>query len=58
VGHWWNDTGGKTEELRDKPEPVPLCPQRGSQLLREGRLKSHLVPCCYCLFVCLFVCLC
>jgi hypothetical protein len=23
---WWNDTDRKTEELREKPVPVPLCP--------------------------------
>jgi hypothetical protein len=23
---WWNDTDGKTEEFKDKPVPVPLCP--------------------------------
>jgi hypothetical protein len=21
---WWNDTDGKTEDLREKPDPVPL----------------------------------
>jgi hypothetical protein len=23
---WWNDIDGKTEELGEKPVPVPLCP--------------------------------
>jgi hypothetical protein len=23
---WWNDIDGKTEELREKPFPVQLCP--------------------------------
>jgi hypothetical protein len=23
---WWNDIEGKTEELREKPVLVPLCP--------------------------------
>jgi hypothetical protein len=23
---WWNDTDGKTKELREKTVPVPLCP--------------------------------
>jgi len=25
VGHWWNDSDGKAEVLRE-PVPVPLCP--------------------------------
>jgi hypothetical protein len=25
---WWNDIDRKTEELGEKPVPVPLCPQQ------------------------------
>ena len=25
MGHWWNDTDGKTGAFRVKPGPAPLC---------------------------------
>jgi hypothetical protein len=36
---WWNDIDGKTEELREKPVPVPLYPpQFPHGLTQVGKL--------------------
>jgi hypothetical protein len=26
--HWWIDTDGKNEELRDSPVPIAICPMQ------------------------------
>ena len=38
--HWWNDDMEKTEVLKEKPVPLPLCPPHISQRLAWDRTRA------------------
>jgi hypothetical protein len=42
-GAQWNDTDGKTEELREKPVPEPLCPPQISYELPHEEIQALVV---------------
>jgi hypothetical protein len=39
--HWWNDTGRKTEAIREKPVPLPLSTTNPTKVGLGSNLGLH-----------------